>query len=128
MKLILVTGESFRQVSQVIRDKLRVKADDRTPFEALQTADWAMKDYKGSSNMTPLYVVFWHEVLALRVRRRVAEGKMPAQDVEIWYIHMDGKKDIVHMDEQGSLIEPWDYDLFRQDYDEYCALKEAQFR
>jgi AAA ATPase domain/Protein of unknown function (DUF3696) len=68
------------------------------------------------------------ETFLLRLRRRIAEGVLAADDVAVYFVDREGKSAQVrqiHIDERGNL-DYWPAGVFSEDYDELRELAAAQ--
>lgn len=70
------------------------------------------------------------EHLLLRIRRRVAEGKIPPDSVAILYVERQGDESVVRrleVDKKGN-VPGWPHGFFEQGYEEALGLAEAGLR
>jgi predicted ATPase len=68
------------------------------------------------------YIVETHsETLALRLQRRIREGKLPCESVSILYVDPQGSQSTVlplRLDELGNFIDEWPDGFFEESYEE----------
>ena len=76
----------------------------------------------------PLVVETHSEMVLLRARRWVAEGRLPADEVVIYWVHAEpGSGSVlrkIRIDEKGQL-DHWPYGVFIEDYEEIMAIRRA---
>ena len=76
----------------------------------------------------PLIVETHSEMLLLRARRWIAEGRLPPTDVLVYWVDAEpGRGSIVRkirIDEQGDL-DDWPDGVFIEDYEEFLAIRRA---
>lgn len=68
------------------------------------------------------------ETFVLRIRRRVAEGRLDPADVGLYFVDHDGRAAHIRrieLDELGN-VDDWPVGIFTEDYDEARALAAAQ--
>ena len=76
----------------------------------------------------PFVVETHSEMVLLRARRWVAEGRLPADEVVIYWVHAEpGSGSVlrkIRIDEKGQL-DHWPYGVFIEDYEEIMAIRRA---
>ena len=76
----------------------------------------------------PLVIETHSEMVLLRARRWVAEGRLPAQDVLVYWVHTEpGRGSILQkigMSESGEM-KRWPAGVFIEDYEEILAIRRA---
>ena len=76
----------------------------------------------------PMIVETHSEMVLLRARRWIAEGRLPAHNVLVYWVHTDpGRGSIlqkIRMSESGEM-ESWPDGVFIEDYDEILAIRRA---
>ena len=76
----------------------------------------------------PLVVETHSEMVLLRARRWIAEGRLPAEDVLVYWVHAEpGRGSVLHkilIDERGEM-ESWPDGVFIEDYEEILAIRRA---
>ena len=91
-------------------------------------ADVAELLLKNLGPMRPMIVETHSEMMLLRARRWVAEGRLPAENVLIYWIDTEpGRGSIlrkIKIDENGGM-DSWPEGVFIEDYDEILAIRRA---
>ena len=76
----------------------------------------------------PLVIETHSEMLLLRARRWIAEGKLPAESVLVYWIHTEpGRGSLlrkIRIDENGEM-DRWPDGVFIEDYEEILAIRRA---
>ena len=76
----------------------------------------------------PLIVETHSEMVLLRARRWVAEGRLPAENVLVYWIHADAERgsvlEKIGIRENGEM-ETWPDGVFIEDYEEILAIRRA---
>ena len=76
----------------------------------------------------PLVVETHSEMVLLRARRWIAEGRLSAENVIVYWVHAEpGRGSILHkilIDERGEM-ESWPDGVFIEDYEEILAIRRA---
>jgi hypothetical protein len=83
----------------------------------------------GTRQPSSRFVVETHsETFVLRIRRRIAEGRLDPADVGLYFVDHDGRAARIRrieLDELGN-VDDWPAGIFTEDYDEARALAAAQ--
>ena len=76
----------------------------------------------------PMVVETHSEMVLLRARRWIAEGRLPADDVLVYWVHTEpGRGSVVRkigIDERGEM-DDWPDGVFIEDYEEILAIRRA---
>ena len=76
----------------------------------------------------PVVVETHSEMMLLRARRWIAEGRLPAEDVLVYWIHAEpGSGSVprkITINERGEM-DSWPDDVFIEDYEEILAIRRA---
>ena len=76
----------------------------------------------------PLVIETHSEMMLLRARRWIAEGRLPAESVLIYWVHVDPERGSVlrkiTIDDNGEL-DRWPDSVFMEDYEEILAIRRA---
>ena len=76
----------------------------------------------------PMIIETHSELLLLRVRRWIAEGKMPADHVHIYWVSMEPERGSflrkIRINRRGE-IQNWPIGVFTEDYEEVLAIRRA---
>jgi hypothetical protein len=98
------------------------------PAAHAQLADLYLRAAESTGNR---FLIETHsEALLLRLRRRIAEGKVNPHDVGVYFVHHDGRSaraERITIDESGRLSS-WPAGVFTEDFEEVRALTAAQLR
>ena len=99
------------------------------PAAHADVAELLLENLVGPSR--PLVVETHSEMILLRARRWVAEGRLPAGDVLVYWIHAEpGRGSIlkrIRIQENGEM-ETWPDGVFIEDYEEILAIRRAARR
>ncbi|MBG0813847.1 DUF3696 domain-containing protein [Planomonospora sp. ID82291] len=84
----------------------------------------------GAQQQTGRFLIETHsETMLLRIRRRIAEGRIPPDDVAVYFVDHDAGSSWVRrigIDRLGNL-DYWPSGVFSEDFEETKKLAEAQF-
>ena len=76
----------------------------------------------------PLVIETHSEMVVLRTRRWIAEGRLPASNVLIYWVYAEAGRGSnirkIRLDENGQL-DAWPEDVFIEDYEEIMAIRRA---
>ena len=91
-----------------------------------EIAELLIDNLSGSDR--PLVIETHSEMVLLRARRWVAEGRLPAENVVVYWVQTEpGRGSILHkilIDERGEM-ESWPDGVFIEDYEEILAIRRA---
>ena len=91
-----------------------------------EIAELLIDNLSGSDR--PLVIETHSEMVLLRARRWVAEGRLPAENVVVYWVQAEpGRGSILHkilIDERGEM-ESWPNGVFIEDYEEILAIRRA---
>ena len=91
-----------------------------------EVAELLLENLAGSDR--PLIIETHSEMVVLRTRRWIAEGRLPASNVLIYWIYSEPGQGSrirkIRIDENGAL-DKWPEDVFIEDYEEIMAIRRA---
>ncbi len=96
------------------------------PAAHAEVAELLLTNLAGAAR--PLIVETHSEMILLRARRWVAEGRLPARDVLVYWVHADpahgSMPEKIGVRENGEM-ETWPDGVFIEDYEEILAIRRA---
>ena len=129
-KIIVATGEDpdevyefmERQISYYGRRTYWCQTEIDTPKESIKVAQEAINIVLKED--TRCFVISYQEAFFLRLRRRIAEGVIAPEDVELWFVMEDGSGRRIPLLPNGE-VEWWPDGFFTEAYEEVCAMRRA---
>ena len=122
---IVVTALSAREAGPGA-DVIEHPEAELHPAAHADVAELLLANLAGAAR--PLIVETHSEMVLLRARRWVAEGRLPAENVLVYWIHADAERgsvlEKIGIRENGEM-ETWPDGVFIEDYEEILAIRRA---
>lgn len=112
-------------------DKLQIVEQPERHLHPAAHGDVADLYIDAVMQSNPQFLIETHsENFVLRIRRRIAEGRLKPEDVIIYWVDDQvpaGEKRLkpIHIDEQGN-VDTWPEGVFSEDFSEVRAIRNAQ--
>ena len=126
-------GETFEDLvtGRPVHGQLRMSAalvDDTGETSLSATIRNVVTPDKLPGPIRPMIVETHSEMMLLRARRWIAEGRLPAEDVHVYWIHAEpGSGSVprkITINERGEM-DSWPDGVFIEDYEEILAIRRA---
>ena len=125
---VVVTALTARKVGAGV-DVIEHPEAELHPAAHAHVAELLLENLPGPAR--PVIVETHSEMLLLRARRWVAEGRLPASDVLIYWIQAQpdtgSTLQQIRIDERGG-VDSWPHGVFLENYDEILAIRRAARR
>ena len=122
---VVVTALTARKAGPGV-DVIEHPEAELHPAAHAQVMELLLDNLVGPSR--PMVVETHSEMLLLRVRRWIAEGRLPAENVLVYWVHTEpGRGSILRqitIDENGNM-DDWPEGVFIEDYEEIMAIRRA---
>ena len=122
---VVVTALTARRAGPGV-DVIEHPEAELHPASHADIAELLLDNLAGSAR--PMVVETHSEMVLLRARRWIAEGRLPADDVLVYWVHTEpGRGSVVRkigIDERGEM-DGWPDGVFIEDYDEILAIRRA---
>ena len=122
---VVVTALSARRAGSGI-DVIEHPEAELHPAAHADIAELLLDNLAGSAR--PLIIETHSEMVLLRARRWVAEGRLPAEHVLVYWIHTESLGgslvEKIRIDKNGEM-ETWPDGVFIEDYEEILAIRRA---